>query len=180
MQVSDSFGTLGVWRGINCGVGVGWAFSLCENWELVSRADVPGWYENAPLALENWHGSEGLWLDGFLYFGFAGTLVTLSGRTAVLSGKCPSGSAAPPGRVTEFILSNFGRSISPAPTPPASFSQQRLVQLISSRQKLLDLNTQERNRSEHHLDAFVALIRKLVKLTNLFLKNPEASIATSP
>ena len=147
MQISDSFGTLGVWRGINCGAGVVRAFSLCDNCELVSWADAPGWYENAPLALENWHGSDGLCLDGFLYFGFAVTLVTLSGRTAVLSGKCPSGPATPAGQETEFILGQFGSSISPAPTPPAYFSQQRLVQLISSRQKLLDLNTQERNRS---------------------------------
>ena len=54
------------------------------------------------------------------------------------------------------ILAQFGVTFSPAPTPQTSRSQQRLVQLVSRRQELLDLIAQERNRSEHHHDPFVA------------------------
>lgn len=63
------------------------------------------------------------------------------------------------------ILALFGATFSPAPTPQTSLSQQRLVQLISRRQELLDLITQERNRSEHHHDPFVKKLAESLLLT---------------
>jgi transposase len=54
------------------------------------------------------------------------------------------------------VLAEYGRVFTPAATRALSPTQQRLAQLVSRRQELLGLITQEQYRAEHHHDSFVA------------------------
>lgn len=58
-------------------------------------------------------------------------------------------------RLDAAVLAEYGRLFQPAPTLPASPAQQRLTALVTRRQELLTLHTQERHRAEHHHDRFV-------------------------
>jgi transposase len=52
------------------------------------------------------------------------------------------------------VLSDYGRAVQPRPTPPRSALQQRLVQLSTRRQQLIEVRVSERNRAEHYSDPF--------------------------
>jgi len=54
------------------------------------------------------------------------------------------------------VLAEYGRLFTPAATVALSPVQQRLGQLVTRRQELLGLITQEQHRAEHHHERFVA------------------------
>jgi transposase len=58
-------------------------------------------------------------------------------------------------RLDAAVLAEYGQLFHPAPTPPVSPAQQRLAALVTRRQELLTLHTQEQHRAEHHHDPFV-------------------------
>jgi len=58
-------------------------------------------------------------------------------------------------RLDAWMLSEYGRSNAPKPTQPVSPVQERLAALVSRRQELVGIRTQERLRAEHHHDPFV-------------------------
>jgi transposase len=53
------------------------------------------------------------------------------------------------------VLAEYGRLFTPAATVALSPVQQRLAQLVTRRQELLGLITQEQHRAEHHHERFV-------------------------
>jgi len=57
-------------------------------------------------------------------------------------------------RIDAALLSHFGATHSPPPTPADSARQQQLSAWTQRRRQLLDLLTMERNRAEHYLDRF--------------------------
>jgi transposase len=61
------------------------------------------------------------------------------------------------------VLAEYGRLFTPAATVALSPAQQRLAHLVSRRQELLEMITQEQHRAEHHQDPFV--IRQAGRLT---------------
>jgi transposase len=61
------------------------------------------------------------------------------------------------------VLAEYGRLFTPAATAALSPAQQRLAHLVTRRQDLLEMITQEQHRAEHHQDAFV--IRQARRLT---------------
>lgn len=61
------------------------------------------------------------------------------------------------------VLAEYGRVFQPAPAVALTPARQRLNALVTRRQELLDLITQEQHRGEHHHDAFV--IKKARSLT---------------
>lgn len=61
------------------------------------------------------------------------------------------------------VLAEYGRLFTPAATVALSPVQQRLAHLVTRRQELLEMLTQEQHRAEHHQDAFV--IRQARRLT---------------
>lgn len=62
------------------------------------------------------------------------------------------------------VLAEYGRVFAPAVTTALSPAQQRLAHLVTRRQELLEMITQEQHRAEHHHDPFV--IRQARRLTN--------------
>ncbi|MEO6182967.1 MAG: IS110 family transposase, partial [Verrucomicrobiota bacterium] len=52
------------------------------------------------------------------------------------------------------VLSDYGTTFQPAPTPPATEPQRQLATLSTRRQQLLDLKNIEGNRAEHYQDRF--------------------------
>lgn len=76
------------------------------------------------------------------------------------------------------VLAEYGRVFTPPVTGALSPTQQRLAQLVSRRQELLGLVTQEQHRAEHHHDAFVARqARRLTATLRRHLAQLEAEIA---
>jgi transposase len=69
------------------------------------------------------------------------------------------------------VLAEYGRVFTPAATGALSPSQQRLAQLVSRRQELLGLITQEQHRAEHHHDLFV--VRQARRLTTTLRRHLE-------
>lgn len=61
------------------------------------------------------------------------------------------------------VLAQYGRVFAPAATVALSPAQQRLAPLVTRRQELLEMITQEQPRAEHHHDPFV--IRQARRLT---------------
>lgn len=53
------------------------------------------------------------------------------------------------------VLAEYGRVFQPSPTVALTPAQQRLTCLVTRRQELLELITQEQHRGEHHHDPFV-------------------------
>ena len=77
-----------------------------------------------------------------------------------------------------LVLAEYGRVFQPAPTPALCPTRQRLVQLVTRRQELLELITQELHRSEHHHDSFVARqARRLTTTLRRHLEQLEEQIA---
>jgi len=60
------------------------------------------------------------------------------------------------------LLAEYGRLFTPAATVALSPVQQRLAQLVTRRQELLGLITQEQHRAEHHHERFV--VRQAARL----------------
>jgi transposase len=60
------------------------------------------------------------------------------------------------------VLAEYGRVFQPAPTAARPPARQRLAQLVSRRQELLGLITQEQHRTEHHHERFV--VRQAARL----------------
>lgn len=58
-------------------------------------------------------------------------------------------------RLDATILAEYGQMFRPTPTCPVSPAQERLAALVTRRQELLTLHTQEQHRAEHHHDRFV-------------------------
>lgn len=52
------------------------------------------------------------------------------------------------------VLSEYGRTFQPAPTPPVSAQQQQLAELTQRRRQLIQLQTNERNHAEQYRDPF--------------------------
>lgn len=61
------------------------------------------------------------------------------------------------------VLAEYGRLFQPAPTAARTPAQTRLAALVTRRQELLEMLTQEQHRAEHRHDAFV--IKKARSLT---------------
>jgi transposase len=75
------------------------------------------------------------------------------------------------------VLAQYGRVFQPAPTVALTPAQQRLTQLVTRRQELLEMITQEAHRAEHHHDSFVAKqARRLTRTLRLHLAQLEAEI----
>lgn len=68
------------------------------------------------------------------------------------------------------VLAEYGRTFTPAATPALASHQERLSALVSRRQELVTIRTQERHRAEHHHDPFV------VRQARRFLKVLETQI----
>lgn len=80
-------------------------------------------------------------------------------------------------RLDAAVLAEYGRMFRPAPTRPASPAQERLAALVTRRQELLTLHTQEQHRAEHHHDRFVQrAARSLLRTLARHLANLEAEI----
>ncbi len=80
-------------------------------------------------------------------------------------------------RIDALVLAENGRLLTPCPTPPKSPDQQRLCQLVTRRQELIGLITQEQNRLEHHHDPFVIQeTRRLVRLLRQHLKSIDTEL----
>ena len=76
------------------------------------------------------------------------------------------------------VLAQYGRLFQPAPTPAPSPSQERLKKLVTRRQELLSLLTQEQHRTEHHHDAFISKhARRLQRTLQKHLEQLEEEIA---
>lgn len=60
------------------------------------------------------------------------------------------------------VLAQYGEVFEPAPTVALTPAQQRLAQLVTRRQELLGLITQEQHRTEHHHERFV--VRQAARL----------------
>ena len=76
------------------------------------------------------------------------------------------------------VLAEYGRVFQPAPTVARTPTQQRLTALVTRRQELLEMITQEQHRSEHHHAKFVVKqARRLTKTLRLHLAQLEAEIA---
>lgn len=69
------------------------------------------------------------------------------------------------------VLAEYGRVFQPAPAVAPTPAQQRLTHLVTRRQELLGLITQEQHRGEHHHDAFV--IKKARSLTTTLRRHLE-------
>lgn len=84
------------------------------------------------------------------------------------------------------VLAEYGRVFEPAPTVPLTPTQARLAQLVTRRQELLGLITQEQHRAEHHHERFVlrqaarllATLRRHLKQLEEELAQLEKSDAT--
>jgi transposase len=70
------------------------------------------------------------------------------------------------------VLSHFGATCQPAPTPPPSQQQQKLADLVQRRSQLLDLIMMERNHAEHYSDAF--RIKQTQQLQKVLTKQIDA------
>ncbi|MGH9669551.1 MAG: IS110 family transposase [Terriglobales bacterium] len=80
-------------------------------------------------------------------------------------------------RLDAAVLAEYGRVFAPAATPAASPTQQRLAALVTRRQELLGLLTQERNRAEHHHQTDLArAARQLVATLQRHLTRLEAQL----
>jgi transposase len=80
-------------------------------------------------------------------------------------------------RLDAAVLAEYGQLFQPAPTLPASPAQQRLAALVTRRQELLTLHTQEQHRAEHHHDRFVQRqARGLLRTLTSHLTRLEAEI----
>lgn len=75
------------------------------------------------------------------------------------------------------VLAQYGRVFQPAPTVARTAAQRRLTQLVTRRQELLEMITQEQHRAEHHHDAFVTKkARSLTTTLRRHLEQLEAEI----
>ena len=75
------------------------------------------------------------------------------------------------------VLAEYGRVFQPAPTVARTPAQQRLTHLVTRRQELLEMITQEQHRAEHHHAAFVVKqARRLTKTLRRHLAQLEAEI----
>ena len=80
-------------------------------------------------------------------------------------------------RLDAAVLAQYGQVFRPAPTLPVSPAQQRLAALVTRRQELLTLHTQEQHRAEHHHDQFVQRqARRLLRTLAKYLASLEAEI----
>ena len=76
------------------------------------------------------------------------------------------------------VLAEYGRIFTPAATVALSPVQQRLAQLVTRRQELLGLITQEQHRTEHHHERFVLRqAARLLATLRRHLKQLEEEIA---
>jgi transposase len=81
-------------------------------------------------------------------------------------------------RIDAALLAEFGRTFTPAPTPPESPVQERLARLVARRQELIGLINQEENRAEHHHDPLVVkLATKLVRTLRSHVEAIETELA---
>lgn len=69
------------------------------------------------------------------------------------------------------VLAEYGRLFQPAPTVRRTPAQERLHALVTRRQELLEMITQEQHRTEHQHDAFV--IKKARSLTTTLRRHLE-------
>lgn len=68
-------------------------------------------------------------------------------------------------RLDAQVLADYGRTFTPAPTPPRTATQTRLADLVNRRQELVDTRHREQLRAAHHHDPFV--LREDRRLDNL-------------
>ncbi|MGV1015579.1 MAG: IS110 family transposase [Methyloceanibacter sp.] len=68
-------------------------------------------------------------------------------------------------RLDAAVLAAYGQMFRPAPTRPATPAQNRLAALVTRRQELLTLHTQEQHRAEHHHDPFVQRAARSLRRT---------------
>ncbi len=77
------------------------------------------------------------------------------------------------------VLSEYGQTFQPAPTPPASPQQQQLADWSQRRQQLVRLMSIERNHAEHYTDAFSSRqSRQLIRLLEKQIDQCDKAIAT--
>jgi transposase len=85
----------------------------------------------------------------------AGVLVTLVNPRQVRDFARAKGLLAKTDSLDAALLAQYGRVFAPAATARLSPAQQRLAHLVTRRQELLEMITQEQHRAEHHHDRFV-------------------------
>lgn len=93
----------------------------------------------------------------------AQVLVTLVNPRQVRDFARAKGLLAKTDALDAAVLAEYGRVFAPAATVALPPAQQRLAHLVTRRQELLEMITQEQHRAEHHQDAFV--IRQARRLT---------------
>jgi transposase len=77
------------------------------------------------------------------------------------------------------VLSAYGATFQPRPTPPASPQQQQLADLTQRRRQLLQLLAIERNHAEHYADAFrLRQSRQLAKALEKQIEQCDAAITS--
>jgi transposase len=77
------------------------------------------------------------------------------------------------------VLSEYGQTFQPAPTPPVSPQQQQLADWSQRRQQLIDLIIIERNHAEHYTDTFrCRQSRQLLRLLEKQVDHCDQAIAT--
>jgi transposase len=76
------------------------------------------------------------------------------------------------------VLSEYGLTFQPAPTPSVSAHQQQLAELTQRRRQLIQLQTNERNHAEQYRDAFrLRQTRQLCKVLEKQIVQCEEAIA---
>jgi transposase len=108
----------------------------------------------------------------------AQVLVTLVNPRQVRDFARAKGLLAKTDSLDAAVLAEYGRLFTPAATVALSPVQQRLAQLVTRRQELLGLITQEQHRAEHHHERFVLRqAARLLATLRRHLKQLEEEIA---
>lgn len=109
----------------------------------------------------------------------AQVLVTLVNPRQVRDFARAKGLLAKTDALDAAVLAQYGRVFAPAATLALSPAQQRLAHLVTRRQELLEMLTQEQHRAEHHQDAFViGQARRLTTTLRRQLTQLEEAIST--
>jgi transposase len=77
------------------------------------------------------------------------------------------------------VLTNYGATFKPTPTPPVSLQQQRLADVSQRRRQLIHTRTAESNRAEHYTDPLcVRQARQLQKTLEKQIEQCDQAITT--
>lgn len=113
------------------------------------------------------------------YLQTAGIAVTVVEASRVRYFAKAQGLRAKTDPIDAAVLTTYGATFKPTPTPVPTASQQRLADLTTRRRRLIDHITMEENRAEHYIDAFSKKqSRQLVVFLEKQLEQCDKEIAT--